>query len=125
MVQDTRMGNRQMTTVVVGLVAAAAAAVTVGTRAAGDRWAALGLVVLGLLAGGVAAVLVRRPRVGGPRAPRRTTAERLNDIAFTVVVLAVWALAVGQLGVWAGLVTGLLAGGALGLTLARDRARSS
>jgi hypothetical protein len=122
MVQDRPMGTRQVAAVVVGLVALPAAAVTVGTRAAGERWAALGLVVLGLLVGGVAAVLLRRPRAAGPRAPRRTTAERLNDIAFTVVVLAVWALALGQLGVWAGLVTGLLAGGALGLTLARDRA---
>lgn len=117
------MRTRQLATAAAGLAAAAAVAVTVGTRAAGDRWASLGLAVLGLLVGVAAAVLALRPRAAGPRAPRRTMAERLNDIAFTVVVLAVWALALGQLGVWAGLVTGLLAGGALGLTLVRDRAR--
>jgi hypothetical protein len=74
------------------------------------------LLVAGLLVGAVAGlVLAARPAVSswvrGGRA--RTGPERLNDIAFSIVLIAAWAVAAALLGIWSGLLTGLVVGAAL------------
>ncbi|HKE98076.1 MAG TPA: hypothetical protein VKG45_03975 [Actinomycetes bacterium] len=89
--------------------ALAAAVVVVVTRPSAARPLAAGLLAAGFAAGlALGAWLTRR--LGRGPARHRSAAERLNDGAFAVVLLAGWLLALAQLGAWAGLLTGLAAG---------------
>jgi hypothetical protein len=95
-----------------GAILAALLAVTVGgiavaVQPGSRRSLAAGIFVLALAAGLAAA------RLPGPR-PQRTIMERLNDLAFATVVLAVSLVAALALRPWLvalpGLATGFLAG---------------
>jgi hypothetical protein len=101
------------------VLGAVAIALTVLPRGEGDR-AATALLVIPGLAVGVAAglALAARPAVTDwRRATRaRTGAERFNDVAFSVVLLALWAVLAALLGRWSGLLTGLVVGLTAGLT---------
>jgi len=101
------------------VLGAVAIALTVLPRGDGDRAATALLVIPGLVvgvAGGLA--LAARPAVAGwRRATRaRTGPERFNDVAFAVVLLALWAVLAALLGRWSGLLTGIIVGLVIGLT---------
>lgn len=120
-VQDGAMIRRYWLPAMVGLLGVGAILLMVGTREAADRWVALGLVVPGLLVGAAAAAALAARRRTAAASPRKTMAARVNDVAFMLVVVAVWALLLALLDVWSGLVTGLLVGAALGLARPRTR----
>jgi hypothetical protein len=86
-------------------------AVTVATRDAQDRVPATLLLAVGVAVGLAAGLLVASSAARRGRRPAgRTVMERLNDGAFTVVLLAVWGLSLAVLGPWSGLLAGLGAG---------------
>jgi hypothetical protein len=90
-------------------VAVLAMAVTILSRQEPDRVLALVLLVPGFALGVLGARTLRRRRDAGP-ARERTAVERFNDGAFVVVLVAVWAIGLGLLGAWAGLLSGFAAG---------------
>jgi hypothetical protein len=95
--------------VAAGAVALVASVAAVLARPADERPLTVLLLVAGL-AGGLALGLRLTRRWGrGPRRPR-SAAERFNDGAFAVVLLAGWLVVLTQLGPWAGLLTGIAAG---------------
>jgi hypothetical protein len=106
MAQVSPAGGRRAL-VLAGVAALAAIAIMLAGREDGQRLAAAGLLVVGLAAGyGLGVLAGRRPsrRQPGPR----PMVERVNDVAFALVLTAVWGLALALAGAWAGLVTGLL-----------------
>jgi hypothetical protein len=112
--------------ILVAVLGVVAMALTVLPRHGGVRSAAALLLVPGLLLGLAAGLfVVSRPAVTTWRRTTqpRTAPERLNDIAFAIVLIALWALAAALIGAWSGLLTGVVVG--LGLAVAWHAGRSA